>query len=110
MKFPKPGSPVRGSKTGEPIMALFDLLGRSWAMGIVWQLADRGPANFRELQDRCEGVSPAVLNTRLKELRAAGLLEHGSQGYQVTKSGKQLFKHLSPLARWSSKWAHDLET
>ena len=26
--LPRPGQPVRGSKTGKPIMALFDLLGR----------------------------------------------------------------------------------
>jgi len=91
-------------------MALFDLLGRSWAMGIVWQLADQGPANFRQLQARCDGVSPTVLNTRLKELRAAGLVEQGPQGYQVTRSGQQLFGHLQPLARWSDKWARDLQS
>ena len=30
-------------------MALFDLLGRRWAMGIIWNLA-AGPATFRALQ------------------------------------------------------------
>lgn len=47
-KVPTPGTPVRGSKSGKPIMALFDLLGRSWALGVIWQLSD-GPATFRQL-------------------------------------------------------------
>ncbi|HUI71032.1 MAG TPA: hypothetical protein VL354_10975 [Spirochaetia bacterium] len=46
--IPKPGRPVRGSTTGAPIMAL-DLLGRRWAMGILWNLAG-GPSTFRALQ------------------------------------------------------------
>ena len=38
MSIPIPGAQVRGSKTGKPIMALLDLMGRTWALGIVWQL------------------------------------------------------------------------
>ncbi|MEM6495535.1 MAG: helix-turn-helix domain-containing protein [Pseudomonadota bacterium] len=103
--FPKPGQPVRGSKTGAPLMALFDLLGRSWAMGTIWQLSEGGPATFRELQQRCEGVSPTVLNKRLKELRAAGLIEHASSGYALTPIGRRLFEKLKPMKSWADKWA-----
>ncbi len=86
-------------------MALFDLLGRRWAMGIVWQLTEGGPASFRALQERCEGVAPTVLNTRLKELRHAGLVERGPDGYQATGLGQELFAHLQPLRAWSLRWA-----
>lgn len=103
--IPLPGQPVRGSKSGEPIMALFDLLGRRWAMGVLWQLCDKGPATFRELQSRCEGISPAVLNARIKELRQAQLLDNGEDGYCATQSGEDLFEHLSPLGQWSENWA-----
>ena len=34
MATPKPGTRVRGSRTGKPIMALLDLLGRRWALRI----------------------------------------------------------------------------
>lgn len=102
---PLPGAPVRGSKSGAPIMALFDLMGRSWAMGILWQLCDKGPATFRVLADRCEGVSPAVLNTRLKELRSAGLVHRTAEGYAGTESGRDLFDRLQPLRAWSLDWA-----
>lgn len=102
--IPRPGSPVRGSKTGKPIMALFDLLGRSWALGIIWQLS-QGGMTFRHLQQRCEMVSPAVLNRRLKELTACGLIERGTQGYQLSDLGIELFGLLRPFGEWSVHWA-----
>jgi len=104
--IPKPGSPVRGSKSGKPIMALFDLLGRSWALGIVWQLAD-GDLTFRQLQDRCEGVSPTVLNKRLKELKECALVDHGGNGYRLTDLGSELFALLQPFGGWSQSWAKE---
>lgn len=104
---PLPGAPVRGSKSGKPIMALFDLLGRSWAMGILWQLSD-GPLTFRALQDACEGVSPSVLNKRLKELRACGLITQDG-GYRLTAAGEELFGLLAPFGPWAQKWADSLE-
>ena len=106
---PRPGQPVRGSKSGKPIMALFDLLGRSWALGVIWQLSS-GPGTFRELQARCEGVSPTVLNKRLKELSASGLVMRGEGGYQLTGTGAELFDMLEPFGAWSTRWAAGLET
>ena len=60
---PRPGRPVRGSPSGRPIMALLDLLGRRWALRMLWELREGG-LSFRALQERCDGVSPSVLNTR----------------------------------------------
>ena len=48
----RPGLPARGSKSGLPIMALLDLLGRRWALRLVWELRDGGQS-FRALQERC---------------------------------------------------------
>lgn len=104
MKLPIPGSPVRGSQSGQPIMALFDLLGRSWAMGILWNLKE-GALNFRQLQAKCETVSPGVLNTRLKELREAFLITRCEEGYVLTETGESLFELLQPLGQWSGQWA-----
>jgi DNA-binding HxlR family transcriptional regulator len=107
MRKPLPGHPVRGSKTGKPIMALFDLLGRRWALGVIWQLSD-GALTFRALQDRCDGVSPSVLNTRIKELSTAGLIMRGQDGYHLTTAGAQLFDLMRPLGAWSQDWADQL--
>lgn len=108
VSIPMPGKPVRGSKSGAPIMALFDLLGRRWAMGVLWTLNEIEPATFRKLQDRCESISPAVLNQRLKELRAAGLVDRGEGGYIVTSMGHELHALLVPLGSAAKKWAETL--
>lgn len=108
-KIPLPGTPVRGSKSGAPVMALFDLLGRRWSMGVVWSLCEGGPATFRDLQNRCETISPAVLNARLKELREARLVEHSNKGYAATDLGRELYSHLNPLGAWAKVWAKALE-
>ena len=106
--FPYPGKAVRGSKTGKPTMALFDLLGRPWSMGVLWQLCQGGCCTFRELQLRCESISPAVLNSRIKELRQGLLVEKTTSGYQPTALGQQLFKLLLPLSQFSEQWAVQL--
>nr|WP_319385480.1 helix-turn-helix domain-containing protein [uncultured Roseibium sp.] len=105
--LPKPGVPVRGSKSGQPIMVLFDLIGRRWSMGVLWNLSD-GNRTFRDLQDRCGSASPSVLNTRLKELRAAGLIYNAEDGYALTDDGRQLFERLEPLGDWAMDWVEKL--
>ena len=74
-------------------MVLFDLLGRRWAMGILWHLSDAN-STFRDLQTRCNSASPTVLNTRLKELRTVGLVERAADGYGLTNDSRALFMHL----------------
>lgn len=88
-------------------MALFDLLGRTWAMGIVWQLAD-GPQTFRGLQGRCDQVSASLLNRRLKELRDTGLVGRSEEGYVLTELGEELAALLKPMGSWSQRWAEAL--
>jgi DNA-binding HxlR family transcriptional regulator len=108
MTIPKPGVPVRGSRTGRPVMALIDLLGRRTALRILWELsrADRA-LTFRALESAAE-TNPALLNTRLKELRASGLVFHDADGYRLTSRGLELVKLLLPLTEWAKGWAGDL--
>ena len=104
MPIPKPGKPVRGSKSGAPMMALFDLLGRRWAMGIIWQLSD-GCLRFNELQKRCATISPTILSSRIKDLLEAGLIERTVDGYRLTDMGMKLFKLLEPFQEYAINWA-----
>ena len=85
-------------------MALLDLLGRRWALRALWELRG-GPLQFRALQERCDGMSSSVLNQRLAELRAAGVVEHASEGYRLSAEGEQLLDGLAPLQAWSERWA-----
>lgn len=104
MNIPKPGEPVRGSKSGKPIMALFDLLGRSWSMSILWYLKEN-QRTFSELEKTCNGISPTTLNTRLKELEKTFIIEKVVNGYKLTNMGDELFNHFNPLRKWAEKWA-----
>lgn len=108
MSIPTPGKPVRGSKSGKPVMALFDLLGRSWALGIIWHLND-GPRTFRQLQEYCETVSPSSLNKRLSELKETLFIERSPDGYQLTTLGRELFELIEPLGKWARVWAENFK-
>ncbi len=98
------GRPVRGSRTGRPIMLLLDVLGRRWTLRILWELHP-GPRTFRVLREACEDVSPSVLNERLTELRALGFVELGDDGYTLTPDGRALGELLLPLDAWANAWA-----
>ena len=100
---------VRGSRTGRPIMALLDLLGRRWTLRILWELRD-GALTSRALRSACDEASPTVLNQRLKELREAGFVELGEAGgYALTPLGRELNETFLPLHRWADEWAGLLE-
>lgn len=104
-RAPKPGRAVRGSRTGKPVMALIDLIGRRWVLRIVWELRDV-PLTFRALQQACGGLSPSVLNQRLSELRQTALVElKAEQGFALTALGRELLARLQPLTNWAEKWA-----
>jgi len=102
---PLPGRRVRGSRTGRPVMALLDLLGRRGTLRLLWELRDGHPQSFRLLRASADGISPSVLNTRLKELREARLVELAAEGYELTRHGMELMHHMGPLNRWAHGWA-----
>ena len=102
---PLPGRPVRGSRTGRPIMALLDLLGRRWALRVLWELRDDPVPTFRDLQQRAGGVSSSVLADRLRELAEAGIVERTDAGYALTPRGQDLLARLAPLDPWANSWS-----
>ena len=100
----RPGRRVRGSTRGRPIMALLDLLGRRWSLRVIWELHRRA-LGFRELQAACGGISPTILNTRLAELRAAGIVTLAETGYLLSAEGERLLASLGGLNAWAERWA-----
>lgn len=101
---PKPGRPVRGSTTGRPVMAALDLLGRRWALRVIWELRD-GPVGARDLRQRCDDMSSSVLYDRLRELGEAGLLQQDDEGrYRLSEIGSTLGAAILPLIQWSTDW------
>lgn len=103
MTTPIPNTKVRGSTSGIAIMAIFDLLGRKWNMRILWELGN-APQSFRGLQTKCDGMSPSVLNDRIKQLTEAKLVTKATAGYQLTALGISLMQTLNPLRDWAAEW------
>jgi DNA-binding HxlR family transcriptional regulator len=108
-RVPRFGKPVRGSATGRPVMALLDLLGRRWTLRVIWELRENRGLNFRDLLAACD-ISPSVLNTRVIELRDAGIVDHDGEGYTLTAHGNDLLNRLLPLHDWADAWAKRVET
>ena len=91
-------------KQPRPALAdLIDVLGTKWVMRILWELRN-GPLTFRALQSACDGLSPSVLNNRIKLLEEKRLLCRGDAGYQLTAQGDELMEVQRPLARWAESW------
>jgi DNA-binding HxlR family transcriptional regulator len=88
-------------------MALLDLLGRRGTLRLLWELRDGHAQSFRLLRASADGISPSVLNTRLKELRDARLVALAEGGYALTPQGGTLVRQLQPLNRWAETWASE---
>jgi DNA-binding HxlR family transcriptional regulator len=85
-------------------MVLLDLLGQRWTLRVLWELRD-GPIKFRALRQDCDDVSPTVLNARLKQLREAGIVQLGDEGFYLSERGLDLAGHLAGLNQWAKDWS-----
>lgn len=93
------------AKENAAIGQLFELLESRYALRVLWALKDGHPQTFRLLQDSVGKITPNTLNTRIKELRGAGLMGHGNDGYIVTNMGNDLLKRLNDVQAFAGKWA-----
>lgn len=85
-----------------PIVELLELLGRRWMLRLMWELRE-GPVSFRTLRERCDAISPSVLNQRIAELRELGLVEAQAEGYALSKEGEALGELLLPLDAFAKR-------
>ena len=101
---------VRGSRSGRPIMALLDLLGRRWTLRILWELREGRKLTSRELRTACDEASPTVLQARLTDLREAGFVALADGGgYSLTPLGQELSENVLPLHRFAERWKGQLQ-
>lgn len=101
---PLAGDVVVTARDKPAIFQLLALLEARYAVRVLWALRDGHAQTFRLLQDSVGGVTPNTLNTRIKELREAGLLTHGSEGYLLTPTGSDLVRRLGELPAFAHKW------
>jgi DNA-binding HxlR family transcriptional regulator len=88
-----------------PVMELLDLLGRRWALRVIWELRQDEGLTFRALQAACGDLSSSVLTDRVRELTEAGVIGRDEAGYVLTPRGRELLELLLPLDAWARKWA-----
>ena len=81
----------------EEVARAADLLGRRWALAIVWASAEGGAVRFNEFRQTLEGIPPRTLAARLQELEEAGVLERHVLStrppraeYRLTEAGRRL--------------------
>ena len=92
---------VRQQPTSQATARVLGVLAYRHALRVVWELR-AGALNFRQLQAACGGISPSVLQSRIRELRALGLIEKiTGLGYRLTVDGEGLFTILAPLRHWA---------
>jgi DNA-binding HxlR family transcriptional regulator len=85
-----------------PVEHALDLLGRRWALRLVWELR-RSALTFSELRERT-GISPSVLSARVAELVDAGVVERdGGRRYRLSGRGRELARILYELNRWAEQ-------
>jgi DNA-binding HxlR family transcriptional regulator len=96
------------SKENAAISQLLALLESRYSIRVLWALKDGHAQTFRLLQDSVGGITPNTLNTRIKELREAGLVNHGKEGYVLTPPGADLMKRLGDLPAFASKWSANM--
>jgi DNA-binding HxlR family transcriptional regulator len=85
-----------------PVEAALDLLGRRWALRLIWELR-RDTVSFSELRERT-GISPSVLSARLRELQEADVVEQvGGRRYHLSGRGRELTRLLYELNRWAER-------
>jgi DNA-binding HxlR family transcriptional regulator len=95
----------RSAHADRPVTAVLDLLGRRWLLRVLWELRAE-PLTFRVLRERCNAMSPSVLNRRLGELRQAAVVEvEPRRGYRLTAEGRELVRALRAIDQWAERRA-----
>ncbi len=83
------------------------LLGGKWKGSILWHLKD-GPVRFNDLARQLGGASKKMVNQRLKEMEAMGLLERRvlstrpiAVAYAITDFSRSALDVLDQLRIWA---------
>jgi len=95
-----------------PVAKSAEILGDTWSLLIVRELL-LGSTRFSTFQKGMPRISPTVLNARLKQLEAQGVIVRrplsGQRGheYRLTPAGKELGPVIQSLVVWGTRWARD---
>lgn len=92
-----------------PIERGMRLIGGKWKGSILWHLRE-GPLRFNELSRHLGGASKKMINERLKEMEATGLVVREvlsnrpiAVSYRITPFGESALGVLEQLKVWSER-------
>ena len=94
-----------------PIARTLEVVGESWTILILRDLALNGPRKFQDFERSLKGISPTTLSARLKRLEETGIVErrfyeqHPPRAeYLLTDRGKDLRPVLKALLEWGQRY------
>ena len=97
-------------RSGCPVSVALEKFGDRWSLLIIRDLMVRGYTTFKQFQNSGEGIATNILSTRLKKLKAAGIVSSESEEadarrvhYRLTEKGIDLAPVLLELLLWSAK-------
>lgn len=92
-----------------PIERGMRLIGGKWKGSILWHLKD-GPVRFNSLTRRLGGATRKIVNDRLKEMEAQGLVVRRvvserpiAVTYEITDFGRSALGILDKLQEWAEE-------
>ena len=97
---------VRGYGQYCPITRAVEVLGERWTLLIVRDLLC-GSTRFNELARGNPRLSRTLLSKRLRQLEAAGIIDHLGDEYLLTQAGHDLHALVMGLGEWGAKWQFD---
>lgn len=86
-----------------PITRAVEVLGERWTVLIVRDLLC-GATRFNELARGNPRLSRSLLSKRLRQLEAAGIVDHVEDQYLLTEAGEDLRPLVMGLGEWGAKW------
>lgn len=98
-----------------PVSKASELLGERWTFLIVRGLLG-GATRFNTIHRGVSKISPTMLNKRLQEMEAAGIIVKkripGQRGYEyrLTECGRDLEPLVMGLGDWGMRWARSTMT
>jgi DNA-binding HxlR family transcriptional regulator len=87
-----------------PVAVAAEILCTRWTVVLLRELVV-GSTRFNDLRRGVPRMSPALLSQRLKELEAAGIVEHDVAGeYRLTLAGRELEPLIEAFGKWGQRW------
>ncbi|MDQ2975122.1 MAG: helix-turn-helix transcriptional regulator [Acidobacteriota bacterium] len=89
---------------------MVQIIGRRYALRILFLIGERGSIRFKEIRNEIDDMSTSTLSIRLAELEQAGLIHRQTfvetpprVDYTLTKEGDKLRKNLFSLSKFATR-------